>query len=200
MTNRGFAYSRAIDEALAFAAAAHRTQTRKGSDVPYIMHPVHVAMILLRHGFDEEVVMAGLLHDVVEDCDVELDEIRARFGPRVAMLVDAVTERKQTETNERRPWRERKLEQLARLRHANRDEAALKAADALHNCQTTLADLERQGEAAWARFNAGPDEQRWYYGALAAMVRETLERHPLSLELERAVAKLSSGQKNGPHR
>lgn len=190
MTNEGFAYSRAIDEALAFAAAAHRMQTRKGTNIPYIMHPVHVAMILLRHGFDDEVVIAGLLHDVVEDCDVPLDEIATRFGARVAKLVDAVTERKQSATTGRRPWRERKEEQLARLRSADRDQAALKAADALHNCQTTIADLERSGEAAWARFNAGADEQRWYYGALATMLRHTLGRHPLFLELERAVAKL----------
>jgi len=190
MTNGGFAYSRAIDEALAFAAAAHRMQTRKGTDIPYIMHPVHVAMILMRHGFDDEVVIAGLLHDVVEDCNVTLDEIEARFGARVAKLVDAVTERKQTATKGRRPWRERKEEQLARLRRAGRDEAALKAADALHNCQTTLQDLARNGEAAWERFNAGADEQRWYYGTLATMLRDALEHHPLSLELERAVAKL----------
>jgi len=192
MSNGGFsAYSSAIDAALAFAASAHRTQTRKGTDIPYIMHPVHVAMILLRHGFDEEIVVAGLLHDVVEDCNVSLREIEVRFGARVAALVDAVTERKQTTNNEKRPWRERKQEQLERLRHANRDAAALKAADALHNCQTTLADLERQGETAWKRFNASPDEQRWYYGELAATLRDALERHPLALELERAVAKLA---------
>lgn len=183
------AYSQTIDRALAFAATAHRMQTRKGTDVPYIMHPVHVAMILMRHGFGEDVVIAGLLHDVVEDCDITLEEIGARFGARVGELVAGVTERK-SQNEPRRPWRERKEEQLSRLRAMDREGAALKAADALHNCQTTLADLERLGDALWDRFNAGRDEQRWYYRSIASILRETLGHHPLAIELERAVEKL----------
>lgn len=186
----GFAYSEAIDRALAFAATAHRTQTRKGTETPYIMHPVHVAMILMRHGFGEEVVMAGLLHDVVEDCDIELAEIHSRFGARVAELVDYVTERKQEPGERKRPWRERKEEQLSRLREMDEEAAALKAADCLHNCQTTLADLEELGDALWSRFNAGPDEQRWYYGSIVSILRDSLGDHPLARELSEAVAKL----------
>lgn len=186
----GFSFSNAIDDALAFAATAHRGQTRKGTDVPYIMHPVHVAMILLRHGFGEEVVIAGLLHDVVEDCDVTLDEIESRFGARVAKLVAGVTEQKQSADAKPRPWRERKEEQLAKIREMDRDGAALKAADALHNCQTTLADLEHHGEKLWSRFNASPSEQRWYYGALASALRESLGDHPLATELANAVSRL----------
>lgn len=189
-TSHFSAFSPALDRALAFAASAHRTQFRKGSDVPYIMHPVHVAIILLRHGFDEAVVMAGLLHDVVEDCDIAIEEIEDNFGARVATLVGYVTERKQSADAKPRPWRVRKEEQLEKLREMDQDGAALKAADALHNCQTTLADIERLGEVAWARFNAGPDEQRWYYGALASMLRDKLGEHPLALELESAVARL----------
>lgn len=190
MTKLGLAYSPAFDEALIFAAVAHRPQRRKGTDVPYIVHPFHVALILLRYGFDEDVAIAGLLHDVVEDCDISLEEIEERFGARVAKLVDGVTERKQTADDKERPWRERKEEQLANIEKLGHEGAALKAADALHNCQTTVADLKEMGDALWERFNAGPEEQRWYYGALVSALRGPLGDHPLRLELERAVAQL----------
>lgn len=183
-------YRPKIDHALTFAAIAHGGQTRKGSKIPYITHPVHVAMILIRHGFGEDVVIAGLLHDVVEDCDVPIDEIEERFGHRVKSLVASVTERKQTEEEKQRPWRVRKEEQLSKIRGAGFETAALKAADALHNCQTTLADLEALGDVLWERFNAGPEEQRWYYGALASALQEALSDHPLARELSAAVAKL----------
>jgi guanosine-3',5'-bis(diphosphate) 3'-pyrophosphohydrolase len=83
-----------LSEALQFAAAAHERmkQKRKGSDLPYIVHPVEVMTILRRHGErDEPTLAAALLHDVVEDCRVPIDEIRARFGERVASIVEAVT-------------------------------------------------------------------------------------------------------------
>lgn len=192
MLSRQRAYSAKIDRALAFAAAAHREQTRKGTSVPYIMHPVHVAMILLKHGFAEDVVIAGLLHDVVEDCAVPIVEIRRAFGARVAKLVAGVTERKTGRGTAKRPWRARKVEQLAHLRRADRDGAALKGADALHNCRTTLAELEAHGTTTWERFAAGPDEQAWYYGSVATLVKARLGDHPLAHELEQAAAALAT--------
>src|SRR5439155_8577255 len=143
------AYSRPLDEALALAATAHREQRRKGSDIPYIQHPVHVGILLLKHGFAEDVVIAGLLHDVVEDTSVGIEHIAGRFGAEVARLVGGVTEQKADEGGAERPWRVRKEEQLQHLQKADAPAAALKAADALHNCQTTLADVRAQGAAAW---------------------------------------------------
>jgi (p)ppGpp synthase/HD superfamily hydrolase len=101
------AYSDRYQAALILAAHAHRTQERKGSDVPYIVHPVQVSVILLRHGFAEDVAIAGLLHDVVEDQDVPLARIEADFGPEVAEMVAALTERKR-EGDVQRPWEARK--------------------------------------------------------------------------------------------
>jgi (p)ppGpp synthase/HD superfamily hydrolase len=192
-------YSAALDRALEMSARAHRAQMRKGSDVPYVQHPVHVAIILLKHGLPEEVVIAGLLHDVVEDCGVAPSEILAAFGDAVTALVAGVTEQK-TETSDaaaaeqarERPWRVRKEEQLVHLTHASPHGAALKAADALHNCQSTLRDLERQGPSTWTRFNAPPHDQVWYYGSIAALVRDRLGDHPLTRELEAAVARLAT--------
>ena len=185
------AFSTHFDRALALAARAHRRQVRKGSDVPYIHHPVSVAFILQRHGFPEDLVLAGLLHDVVEDCDVAIADLEAAFGAEVARLVAAVSEAKREPgASAERPWRVRKQEALHHLESADAAVAALKAADALHNCQSTLQDLAAHGPSAWTRFKAGPDEQRWYYGGIATLARERLGDHPLALELAEAVSRL----------
>jgi (p)ppGpp synthase/HD superfamily hydrolase len=187
----GPAFSDAIDRALAMAARAHRTQVRKGDDVPYVQHPVHVAILLLKHGFAEPVVIAGILHDVVEDTSVTLAEIRAQFGDDVAKLVDAVSEQKTDEAGQR-PWRVRKDEQLAKLDAAPLEVVALKAADVLHNVQTTLRAVQTRGDAVWKRFNAPKADQLWLQGAVVARVRARLGDHPLARELEEAVVALKN--------
>lgn len=189
-------YSARFDEALAFAACAHHGQARKGTGdpgIPYIVHPFHVATILMRHGFAEDVVIAGLLHDTVEDTEASLATVRARFGAGVAELVAGVTELKEA-GGEKRPWRTRKEEQLAHLTEAGtRDVAALKAADALHNCSATLADLRRDGPAVWTRFNASPADSIWYYRQLARLCGDHLGvDHPLVRELAATVDALAS--------
>jgi hypothetical protein len=94
---------------------------------------------------------------------------------------------------ERRPWRQRKQEQLDHLGDASADVAALKAADALHNASCTVTDVERHGAAVWARFNASPGETIWYYGEIArACGRQLGAAHPLVRELESAVARLAA--------
>jgi (p)ppGpp synthase/HD superfamily hydrolase len=157
-----------------------------------VQHPVHVAILLLKHGLDEAVVIAGVLHDVVEDTSVTLDEVRAQFGDRVAELVGAVSETKMdaADATKHRPWRVRKEEQLATLAKASLDVVALKAADALHNGMTTLRDVRAHGDAAWGRFNAPKSDQLWIHRAIADGVRARLGDHPLARELEDAVAAL----------
>ena len=185
-------FSQRLDAALVFAARAHRKQVRKGSDIPYIIHPVQVSLILQRHGFDEDLAIAGLLHDTVEDTGASLDEIAAAFGDEVRALVAAVTEAKTDDTGERRPWRVRKQEQLDHLAAAGARVAALKAADALHNSASTLADLHNSGPAIWRRFNAPVEDSLWYYGQVAALVRNHLGDHALARELEDTVAQMAA--------
>ncbi len=185
------AFSPRFYQALVLAARAHREQLRKGTDIPYIVHPSQVAIILLRHGFDEDLAIAGLLHDTVEDCDVSLDEIRAAFGSDVADLVDSVTEKK-SEGGHKRPWRVRKEEMLAHLAHAGARTAALKAADSLHNGACTLDDVVAHGAAAWSRFNAGAAESIWYYREVARLVTDQLGDHALARELTDTVERLAA--------
>ena len=180
------AYSARYDAALALAARAHRAQLRKGTDLPYIAHPVSVAQILERHGFGETLAIAGLLHDVVEDTPVPLDSIRAEFGDEVAELVAAVTETKAANGQDL-PWEQRKAEKLERLHASGPDVAALKAADALHNSQSIIRDLRSDGAAVWQRFKRGPEQTLAYYAAIADGVRAKLAGHALAAELDAAV-------------
>lgn len=179
-------YSARYDAALVLAASAHRNQLRKGTTTPYIAHVVHVSTILLRHSFAENLVIAGLLHDVVEDCDVTVEELSAQFGEEVGRLVEAVSERKAVD-GMNLPWEQRKTEKLALLREGGPEVAALKAADALHNARSIAADLETLGPALWARFQRGPQPSLWYYREILASVRHWLGDHPLVQELSAAV-------------
>ncbi|GAB4118381.1 MAG: HD domain-containing protein [Roseiflexaceae bacterium] len=189
----GSGYSARYDEALKFAAHAHRHQVRKGSETPYITHVVHVSVILLRHGFDEDLAIAGLLHDVAEDCGIAIDTLREQFGDRVATLVEAVSERKSVDGVEQ-SWETRKAEQLADLAQAGSDVAALKAADSIHNIQSMLTDLAEQGPSTWQRFKRGPEAILAYYRAIVALVHAKLGDHPLARELAHAQDMLSSVQ------
>jgi (p)ppGpp synthase/HD superfamily hydrolase len=182
-------FSPRYDAALALAARAHRNQVRKGTDLPYIAHPVHVSIILMRHGFSEDLAIAGLLHDVVEDCDVSLADIAAEFGNQVARLVEAVSETKALDGAEL-PWEQRKAEKLAHLHAGGPDVAALKAADAIHNVRSIFADLHNAGAAVWERFKRGPEPTLGYYYAVLEGVRAKLDAHPIVADLEDAVTEL----------
>jgi len=183
------AFSSRYDAALALAARAHRDQLRKGTDLPYVTHPAHVSIILLRHGFGEDLAIAGLLHDIVEDTDTPLTLIAAEFGDDVARLVDAVSETKSAD-GAALPWEQRKAEKLAHLQAAGPDVAALKAADAIHNLRSIIADLQSAGPAVWERFKRGPAPTLGYYHAILDAVRAKLGAHPIAAELADALAEL----------
>jgi (p)ppGpp synthase/HD superfamily hydrolase len=185
------AYSEKYEAALVLASREHREQNRKGTDIPYITHPVHVSVILARYGFPEPLIVAGLLHDVVEDQDYPLDRIEEEFGPDVAGMVGALSEQKRDAQGKARPWEARKRESLERLRQASDGAVTIKAADVLHNSRTLAADLRCAGPGVWDRFNRGPDQTLWYYTEVARLVRERLGDHPLVAELADALRELA---------
>ncbi|MBN1138926.1 MAG: HD domain-containing protein [Anaerolineae bacterium] len=182
-------YSERYDAALALAASAHAGQTRKGSMIPYIIHPVHVSVILIRYGFSEDVAIAGLLHDVVEDQDYPLSDIKARFGQAVAEMVAAATERKK-EAGQSRRWEDRKQESLDHIRQASTDAVAVKAADVLCNTRAMASALRQEGASVWRHFSRGPEQSMWYYRSLADLAHERMAGHPLIAELDEAVQDL----------
>lgn len=175
--------SDAIFDAVELAARAHRGQFRKTARVPYLAHPLAVAERLVGWGCDEPVVIAGILHDTVEDTSVTLDEIARAFGPEVAALVETVTE-----PDEALPWEARKEHVIAALRAGPGGAVAVACADKLDNLRTLRAALEVEGEAAlWARFRRGRDAQRWYHESIAAVARERTPEAPWTRELVAAV-------------
>jgi (p)ppGpp synthase/HD superfamily hydrolase len=162
-----------FDDALVFAADLHRTQVRKGTDIPYLSHLMAVAALVLEHGGDEEQGIAGLLHDAAEDQGgvKTLDEIRLRFGEGVARVVADCTD---SWVEPKPPWRARKEAYIAALPHKDRRSLLVSLADKAHNAKAILYDLRRVGAALWPRFSGGRDGTLWYYEALAATFRSAL--------------------------
>ncbi|WP_316568784.1 HD domain-containing protein [Neobacillus sp. YIM B06451] len=150
-----------IDKALRFAAEAHEGQYRKGTKTPYITHPVAVGMLLLKHGYSEELVAAGILHDTVEDTDATLEDIETRFGRNVAEVVAGCSEPDKTLS-----WEERKEHTIELLKTTSNEIRAVACADKLHNISSILDDVEQGGDEVWSRFNRGRDKQEWYYRSL----------------------------------
>ena len=156
----------AFEKALRLAAVGHCDQTRKGSDTPYIEHPMAVALILDRSGFEEDVVIAGLLHDLVEDTGIPLDMLRDAFGEDVANIVAFCSEEKLDVEGRKRPWIDRKRDHLEAMSRANDAVRAVVLADKLHNLLSIKLDIQLDGGAVWDSFNAGRDQVLWYYGAM----------------------------------
>ena len=142
-----------VREAYEFAAAAHTGQRRKGDGSPYIAHPTEVARLLAGEGVaDDYMIAATFLHDVVEDTDHTIDEIRERFGAEVAMIVAAMTEDKSVE-----PYERRKDHHRDQVEAAGKRPAMIYAADKLANLRDLRALYAAEGEAAAAKFNASLD-------------------------------------------
>jgi (p)ppGpp synthase/HD superfamily hydrolase len=178
-------YSKLLGRATAYAATAHRDQLRKdpSTEVPYIHHSVMVGFILQRAGFDEEVVAAGILHDVLEDTSTTLSELTQRFGERIAFLVDSVSERDKS-----LPWENRKSDHLELLRKSSKESLAIAAADKIHNINTIIEALGR-GVAIWQVFKRGRTQQLDLFAQYLNMFKDSWD-HPLVNELETALSTL----------
>ena len=176
--------------AFTFAAQKHKGQTRKASTIPYITHLMGVASLVLEAGGDEDLAIAALLHDVVEDCGGAplLKEIRRRFGKRVAKVVDGCTD---ADTYPKPPWRERKEKYIGHLKSADADTKLVSAADKLNNVRSILSDYRVIGESVWARFNGGRDGTLWYYRALLNVFLQH-DQNRITRDLELAVCELES--------
>ena len=151
-------FSPQIYKAINTAARLHDGQERKGDDLPYIVHPVSVALILMEHTNDEEVLMAGILHDTIEDTGYTKEQMEEEFGARVTQLVLDVTELPKPLS-----WQERKDAYLEHLEGAGHEARLICAADKLHNLQSMLAAVEKLGDEAYKHFNAPMDKKLWFY-------------------------------------
>jgi (p)ppGpp synthase/HD superfamily hydrolase len=184
--------------AFLFAADKHAGQARKASTIPYIAHLMGVASLVLEFGGDEDMAMAALLHDVVEDCGGTpmLAQVRRQFGKRVAKIVAGCTD---SDTTPKPPWRERKEIYIRHLKDADAETRLVSAADKLNNVRSILSGHRDVGEAIWARFHGGRDGTLWYYRTLLEEFLES-KPHRLIREFELAVKELEARAMSFPAR
>lgn len=154
-------YTHKISKAIKFSIKTHEVyqkQKRKGKDIPYITHPLTVGMILSLAGASEDVVIAGILHDTIEDSTdekkVTKQMLSERFGENVAELVNSVSEVKKDSTAKERSWEERKAEALEHIKHFSNDSLMVKSADIISNGSELIDDYDKDGEDVFLRFNA----------------------------------------------
>jgi (p)ppGpp synthase/HD superfamily hydrolase len=172
-------------KAVEVATVAHDLQKRKGNGMPYITHPFTVAMLLLETGCSQDVVIAGLLHDTIEDTSLSYENLRKEFGEFVAKLVKECSEHDKTKT-----WEERKQYTIHKLQRISAEGCMITCADKLHNIRSTVKEFQVCGDAVWNRFNRGKDKQQWYYCSLVAELGKRIPGFPLYQLLKDEVAEL----------
>ncbi len=158
-----------LDYAILFATKAHDGQRRKSDNVDMIFHPFTVGMILQRAGMSDDTVIAGILHDVVEDTKYTIEDIENIFGKNVRNIVDEVTENKSLE------WKQRKIEAIEKVRTASFDGKMVECVDKINNLETLYDLLEEKGEEVWKSFHKPLSEQNWYYTEMYKAVVDNLE-------------------------
>ncbi len=167
-------------KALALAEVAHHGQLRKGTELPYILHPLAVASLVIEFGGDNDQAIAGLLHDVVEDGGQDYAEIiRDQFGERVSRIVDACTdgtkEHKALATSpsaREMDWNQRKIGYINRLAREPVDALLVAACDKLHNVRSIIADVQAHGTRVFDRFTGGRQGALWYYETVCRALAE----------------------------
>lgn len=167
-----------LEEAIIYATILHQGKVRKLEGNPYILHPIEVAQILSTMTDDEEIITAGILHDIVEGTDGTLEEIEKRFGERVADLVESDSEEKNVEYEDSAAWKRSKEESLKDLK--NSKDIGMKMlwlADKLANIRSLAGLYSERGETVWQEFSqTEPDMLRWYYSSIAEIVELQLNK------------------------
>lgn len=181
-------YGSRFAAALTYAAELHHGQVRKASGVPYITHLLAVAALVGEEGADEETVIAALLHDAAEDHGgrARLGDIAARFGSRVAALVEECSDIL-PEGGVKPPWEERKRSYIDRAGEKSREAQLISLADKLHNARATLRDLTLRGPESWGAFRGGRDGMIWYWHELGNIYAFSGVSPTLSAEFDRVL-------------
>lgn len=163
-----------VTKAIKFAADAHDGMERKKDQTPYILHPLEAAVIVGTMTEDRDVICAAVLHDVVEDTDITIEEIEELFGSRVRELVDSETEDKRAELPPESTWRIRKEESLEELASCgDRDVLILWLGDKLANMRSFYRIWKTEGDSMWQSFNQkDPSQHKWYYCKIAELTSE----------------------------
>ncbi len=175
-----------IDYSIYFATKAHAGQKRKSEpDLDMIFHPFTVGMILQRAGANTNCVIAGILHDVVEDTKYTLEDIKNEFGPEIAKIIDEVSEDKSLK------WKERKIEAINKIKTASMEGKLVECADKISNLETLYALYKEEGEKVWESFNKPKEVQKWYYTSMYdAVLMNATEENKLFERYKKILNKL----------
>jgi (p)ppGpp synthase/HD superfamily hydrolase len=188
-------FTNAVD----YARLLH-TEFRKGTRIPYLAHLLGVASLVLAEAggkvaVTEDMVIAALLHDTVEDHGglPRLHEVEKEFGPNVARMVRGLSDTLAADHDKKEGWEERKNAYLARLHHEPLDVLVISVADKLYNAKAILDDLRDPaiGPLVWERFKRGPEQQLWYFHSLLDIFQARLDSRLVG-ELGRVVAQLKA--------
>lgn len=155
-----------LHEAIIYATQAHKGQYRKGTQTDYICHPMEVLQILTEMRADNNLMIAGVLHDVVEDTGKKMLEIESLFGTDVAHLVKGHTENKSLE------WKERKSGLVKKLEKGDIRLKKLVLADKVSNLRSIDSDIRLIGNKVWDKFSVGKNEEYWYYTSMKNALSE----------------------------
>jgi len=169
-----------IFKAIEFSVKAHEGQYRKGLRVPYVYHPMDVGRILMDIECPTEIVVAGILHDTVEDTHVTLEELRENFGPTVAGLVEEASE-----PDEIISWEERKNYTIEHLKTVSEEALYVICADKFDNIRSIRLDMEKMGSSLWDHFSRPIEAQQWYYESIAQVMESRIKEEPLLSLLQR---------------
>lgn len=187
-----------IQKAINFASRLHRGQSRKDdASMPAVSHAFSVGWILSEYTDDENVIAAGMLHDVLEDVkNYRFDDLKNDFGEEVAKIVKEVSEDKDPniETDEKALWQERKDGYLKNLENDSFEGMMVCAADKIHNMHCLIKAYKEQGEELWGKFNAPADRKIWYYEEVAKILNDKLDNpivSVLNMEIEKMKALLA---------
>ncbi len=186
-----------IEQAIVRATVLHQTQKRKVSGVPYIIHPYSVAFLLAHYVEDEDVIIAGLLHDTLEDIPEYTETmLQTEFGDRVCAIVKEVTEdftqaEKEDHSIRGQGWRARKEKYLANLSNDSQEALLVATADKIHNMRNALDEYALHGDTVWEKFQRHAENMIWFYTEAARVISEHLE-HPLVDEMNRLLLELQA--------
>lgn len=178
-------YTSKIQKALNFSIRAHKGQKRMITKAPYVTHPFAVALILARISAGEDVIVAGLLHDTIEDCGVTREEIESEFGSKVAGIVDDLTE-----DDSNLPWDDRKKLMLEKARCMEKDSILVKSADVLHNITDLMYSYALEGEKIFDKFSASKGGMVNRYEKLISTFEGVWKENPLLPDVRDNLQKL----------
>lgn len=182
-------YTPRLEEAIQKAVLVHKNQIRRTPDeMPYISHLFSVFALLLTYTRDEDILIAGLLHDAIEDTDYTFEELEGDFGPRVREIVAGVTEEK-SRGGKKLPWRERKLGNLNNLKNSSQESMLISAVDKIYNLNALVNDRELYGDSMWDFLQPGAKEKLWFHREVIDILQSKFNNSRALEDVKRAYSK-----------